>query len=248
MPNLTISAFTFNSQLINGHYQQHSNRELMSRRKRPRTPTPGHYLGLKSTRDTGYHGDRGRYRGGGHGRDDYGYRRSPRRSPYRGSRDFSPRHSPYGGRSRRERSRSRYYSPYKLHEFAQSQLFEYRAQSEEDRAAKQLEVNLLIDEVERAQSRLYSLEREKDRRTRVPVAKVYHRKKQSQNESELSRIQMDEHKGLVDRFAEQMDKIKSLKALVEKCQKKSQELQIVLEMHGQEHFSNRYYWVDNYFI
>nr|KYP66640.1 putative RNA-binding protein C25G10.01 [Cajanus cajan] len=84
-----------------------------SRRKRPRTPTPGHYLGLKSTRDYGYRGDRGRYRGGGSGRDDYGYRRSPpRRSPYRGGRDYSPRHSPYGGRSRRERSRSIPYSPY----------------------------------------------------------------------------------------------------------------------------------------
>ncbi|XP_057469983.1 serine/arginine-rich splicing factor SR45a [Actinidia eriantha] len=80
-----------------------------SRRKRPRTPTPGHYLGLKSTRDHGYRGDRGRYRGS---RDDYGYRRSPRRSPYRGGRDYSPRRSPYGGRSRRERSRSLPYSPY----------------------------------------------------------------------------------------------------------------------------------------
>ncbi|KAK3007249.1 hypothetical protein RJ639_016149 [Escallonia herrerae] len=49
----------------------------------------------------------------------------------------------------------------KLHELAQSQLFEYRAQSEEDRAAKQSEVNLLMDEVERAQTRLLSLEREK---------------------------------------------------------------------------------------
>lgn len=49
----------------------------------------------------------------------------------------------------------------KLHEFAQSQLFDFRAQSEEDRAAKQSEVNLLMDEVERAQSRLLSLEREK---------------------------------------------------------------------------------------
>ncbi|PPE01569.1 hypothetical protein GOBAR_DD01400 [Gossypium barbadense] len=49
----------------------------------------------------------------------------------------------------------------KLHELAQSQLFELRAQSEEDRAAKQSEVNLLMDEVERAQTRLYSLEREK---------------------------------------------------------------------------------------
>ncbi|KAI5660172.1 hypothetical protein M9H77_28965 [Catharanthus roseus] len=49
----------------------------------------------------------------------------------------------------------------KLHELAQSQLFEVRAQSEEERAAKQSEVNLLMDEVERAQSRLVSLEREK---------------------------------------------------------------------------------------
>ncbi|GAA0145435.1 RNA metabolism protein [Lithospermum erythrorhizon] len=88
-----------------------------SRRKRPRTPTPGHYLGLPSSRrDERRGGDRGRYRGGS-GRDDYGYRRSPRRSPYGGGRDFSPRRSPprrsppYGGRSRRERSRS--YSPYR---------------------------------------------------------------------------------------------------------------------------------------
>ncbi|KAJ8545703.1 hypothetical protein K7X08_018286 [Anisodus acutangulus] len=57
-------------------------------------PTPGHYLGLQSTRGDGYRGDRGRYRG----RDDYGYRRSPRRSPYRGGRDYSPRRSPYAGK------------------------------------------------------------------------------------------------------------------------------------------------------
>ncbi|GFP83311.1 protein casp [Phtheirospermum japonicum] len=49
----------------------------------------------------------------------------------------------------------------KLHEFAQSQLFELRAQSEEERAAKQSEVNLLMDEVDQAQTRLLSLEREK---------------------------------------------------------------------------------------
>ncbi|XVF62247.1 hypothetical protein PTKIN_Ptkin08bG0201900 [Pterospermum kingtungense] len=77
-----------------------------SRRKRARTPTPGHYLGLKNTRDHG-RGDRGRHRGDRGDRDDYGYRRSPRRSPYRG-RDHSPRYSPRGGRGRRERS----YSPY----------------------------------------------------------------------------------------------------------------------------------------
>ncbi|KAL3646053.1 hypothetical protein CASFOL_011233 [Castilleja foliolosa] len=49
----------------------------------------------------------------------------------------------------------------KLHEFAQSQLFELRAQSDEERAAKQSEVNLLMDEVDQAQTRLLSLEREK---------------------------------------------------------------------------------------
>jgi homeobox protein cut-like len=80
----------------------------------------------------------------------------------------------------------------KLHESAQSQLFELRTQSglfpsfvtfilwlghtiflnilvnwripllsEEDKTAKEAEVNLLLDEVERAQARLISLEREK---------------------------------------------------------------------------------------
>uniref|UniRef100_A0A3Q7FID5 RRM domain-containing protein n=1 Tax=Solanum lycopersicum TaxID=4081 RepID=A0A3Q7FID5_SOLLC len=85
-----------------------------SRRKRPRTPTPGHYLGLKNARGDGFRGDRGGDRGRYRGREDYGrledygYQRSPpRRLPYR---DYSPRRSPYGGRSRRERSRS--YSPY----------------------------------------------------------------------------------------------------------------------------------------
>ncbi|KAI4324638.1 hypothetical protein MLD38_030107 [Melastoma candidum] len=59
----------------------------------------------------------------------------------------------------------------KLHELAQSQLFEIRAQSEEDGAAKQSEFNLLMDEVERAQTRLLSLEREKEQlRSRVESA------------------------------------------------------------------------------
>ncbi|KAG6546451.1 hypothetical protein Mapa_011999 [Marchantia paleacea] len=50
----------------------------------------------------------------------------------------------------------------RLHEFGQSQLFELRAQSEEERAAKQSELNLLTDEVDRAEARLISLEREKE--------------------------------------------------------------------------------------
>ncbi|XP_072962512.1 uncharacterized RNA-binding protein C25G10.01 [Typha angustifolia] len=73
-----------------------------SRRKRPRTPTPGNYLGLKNSRDTRDRHDRGRNRGG-YGRDEYGggYRRSPRRSPYRGGRDYSPYGSPDRGYGRR---------------------------------------------------------------------------------------------------------------------------------------------------
>ncbi|CAN8229235.1 unnamed protein product [Cochlearia groenlandica] len=82
-----------------------------SRRKRPRTPTPGHYLGLKSTRETDreVRGSRRRHSD----RDDYERRRSPprreystrddRRSP---RRDYSPPRD--GRRSKRDRS----YSPH----------------------------------------------------------------------------------------------------------------------------------------
>ncbi|KAJ0251059.1 hypothetical protein HA466_0134510, partial [Hirschfeldia incana] len=76
-----------------------------SRRKRPRTPTPGHYLGLKSSRDDDR--DSRSSRGRHYDRDDSRHRRSPPR------RDFSPRdhrrRSPRGGgrSSRRDRS----YSP-----------------------------------------------------------------------------------------------------------------------------------------
>ncbi|CAF1952104.1 unnamed protein product [Brassica napus] len=77
-----------------------------SRRKRPRTPTPGHYLGLKNDRD---HGGRDRDRGSHYGRDDYGDRRSARRPPLRGRRDYSP--PPRRERSRRDRSYSPYGSP-----------------------------------------------------------------------------------------------------------------------------------------
>ncbi|XP_047321035.1 serine/arginine-rich splicing factor SR45a-like [Impatiens glandulifera] len=64
-----------------------------SRRKSARTPTPGRYLGMNNSRDHGY---RGRSRGG---RDDYGYRRSPRRSSYEVGRgrdrdhNYSPKRS-----------------------------------------------------------------------------------------------------------------------------------------------------------
>lgn len=50
----------------------------------------------------------------------------------------------------------------KLHEYGQTQLFDLHTQSEEISAAKQSELNLLTDEVERAQARLMSLEREKE--------------------------------------------------------------------------------------
>uniref|UniRef100_A0A7N0RC70 RRM domain-containing protein n=1 Tax=Kalanchoe fedtschenkoi TaxID=63787 RepID=A0A7N0RC70_KALFE len=98
-----------------------------SRRKRPRTPTPGHYLGLSNSREGRGGGDRHRLRRD----DDYEYRRPLRRSPpyqgggrvhsppYHSGREYSPlprRSPPYSGRSRRERTRSpppysRYGSP-----------------------------------------------------------------------------------------------------------------------------------------
>ncbi|KAF8095532.1 hypothetical protein N665_0330s0014 [Sinapis alba] len=84
-----------------------------SRRKRPRTPTPGHYLGLKSSRDNDR--DSRSSRGRHCDRDDSGHRRSPRRdfSPRdherrRSPRDHERRRSPRGGRSSR---RDRSYSP-----------------------------------------------------------------------------------------------------------------------------------------
>eukprot|EP00246_Nothoceros_aenigmaticus_P008806 TRINITY_DN2387_c0_g1_i2.p1 TRINITY_DN2387_c0_g1~~TRINITY_DN2387_c0_g1_i2.p1 ORF type:complete len:320 (-),score=80.74 TRINITY_DN2387_c0_g1_i2:444-1403(-) len=49
-----------------------------------------------------------------------------------------------------------------LHDSGQSQLFELRAQTEEERAGKQAEVTLLTDEIDKVQSRLLSVEREKD--------------------------------------------------------------------------------------
>ncbi|XP_042468017.1 serine/arginine-rich splicing factor SR45a-like [Zingiber officinale] len=82
-----------------------------SRRGRARTPTPGKYLGVASTRD-GRRGERDRYFGG-YSRDDYGggYQRSPRHSPYRGGHEYSPQRSPYYD-SRYRRGRSRSFSPY----------------------------------------------------------------------------------------------------------------------------------------
>lgn len=70
----------------------------------------------------------------------------------------------------------------KLHELAQSQMFELRAQSDEDTAAKQSEVNLLMDEVERAQTRLLTIEREKGLlRSKLQNANEESRNKMSDN-------------------------------------------------------------------
>lgn len=83
-----------------------------SRRKRPRTPTPGNYLGVKSTREFGSSNHGHERRRGYNDRYGYSSRRSPRPSPYRDGRMYSPRRSPYrGGGSKRERSRTPPYSP-----------------------------------------------------------------------------------------------------------------------------------------
>ncbi|KAH7281665.1 hypothetical protein KP509_36G057600 [Ceratopteris richardii] len=90
-----------------------------AKRRRPRTPTPGAYLGVRaslrgSARGYGRDYDRDRDRD----RDGYSSRRSPRYSPYRSSRDRdwdrerSPRYSRRGSYGR-DRSRSPLYSPYR---------------------------------------------------------------------------------------------------------------------------------------
>ncbi|XP_068658777.1 protein CASP-like [Aristolochia californica] len=120
----------------------------------------------------------------------------------------------------------------KLHEFAQTQLFEIRAQSEEERAAKQAEVNLLMDEVERAQTRLLSLEREKgllrsqlqatneeseDRRSDTLDSNAVLESSLSAKEKIISELNMELHNletTLSDEREQHMNEIKKLNALL----------------------------------
>ncbi|GLJ49086.1 hypothetical protein SUGI_1035530 [Cryptomeria japonica] len=97
----------------------------------------------------------------------------------------------------------------RLHEFGQSQLFEFRAQSDEDRAANQSELNLLTDEVERAQARLSSLEREKE-----------------QLRSQLQAVNTQETQ---DKEREELDTSKSLEASLSAKEK------IISELHAELH-------------
>ncbi|CAM6021364.1 unnamed protein product [Sphagnum balticum] len=91
-----------------------------AKRKRARTPTPGAYLGARAAMQShsrGYGGDHG---GRDNGRDGYSSRRAPYsgRDSWEGGRGGGRdggrdrEHSPYRG-SRRERSRSPHYSPYR---------------------------------------------------------------------------------------------------------------------------------------
>ncbi|XP_056848795.1 serine/arginine-rich splicing factor SR45a-like [Raphanus sativus] len=93
-----------NQTLLDGRYIKVEK----SRRKRPRTPTPGQYLGLKSSRDNEKDRDGRSSRGNHDDRDDSRQRLSPKRhySP-RGERN-SPRrdHSPRDGRESPRHDRS----------------------------------------------------------------------------------------------------------------------------------------------
>ncbi|KAG8483109.1 hypothetical protein CXB51_022069 [Gossypium anomalum] len=106
----------------------------------------------------------------------------------------------------------------KLHELAQSQLFELRAQSEEDRAAKQSEVNLLMDEVERAQTRLFSLEREKGLlRSQLQSANEESENKRSSKEKIISELNMELHNietTLSNERVQHVNEIKKLNSLL----------------------------------
>ncbi|KAK6937028.1 hypothetical protein RJ641_034058 [Dillenia turbinata] len=55
----------------------------------------------------------------------------------------------------------------------------------------------------------------------------------------LLSAKINEHKSIADKCAEQIVEIKSLKTLIEKMQKEKMELQIFLDMHGQEIYDNR---------
>ncbi|XP_062029469.1 protein CASP [Rosa rugosa] len=120
----------------------------------------------------------------------------------------------------------------KLHELAQSQLFEVRAQSEEEKATKQSEVNLLMDEVERAQTRLLSLEMEKGHlRSKLQSANEETENKKSDNldsnsilenslsakEKIIAELNMELHNietTLSNEREEHMNEIKKLNALL----------------------------------
>ncbi|GAB2209540.1 hypothetical protein Droror1_Dr00026758 [Drosera rotundifolia] len=135
----------------------------------------------------------------------------------------------------------------KLHELAQSQLFELRAESEEERAAKQSELNLLMDEVERAQSRLLSLEREKGLlRSQLQTADEESEKKKSDSlysdgmlensltakEKIISELHMELHNiesTLANERNQHIDEIKKLKLQLSEKEVALQEMKEELE-------------------
>ncbi|KAK6921140.1 CASP, C-terminal [Dillenia turbinata] len=140
----------------------------------------------------------------------------------------------------------------KLHELAQSQWFELRAQSEEDRAAKQSEVNLLMDEVERAQTRLFSLEREKGLlRSQLRAANDENGNKSSDNldsttilenslnakERIISELNTELHNiesTLSNEREQHINDIKKLKALLNEKEAALEEMKKVLQLRPTE--------------
>ncbi|GAB4860971.1 hypothetical protein Ancab_036131 [Ancistrocladus abbreviatus] len=135
----------------------------------------------------------------------------------------------------------------KIHELAQSQLFELRAQSEEERAAKQSELNLLMDEVERAQSRLLSLEREKgllrsqlqtadketeNRKSDILDSNSILESSLSAKEKIISELHMELHNietALADEREQHINEIKRLKAMLNEKEVALEELRRELQ-------------------
>ncbi|GLU19552.1 hypothetical protein SLE2022_357980 [Rubroshorea leprosula] len=64
-------------------------------------------------------------------------------------------------------------------------------------------------------------------------------REEAQSLKALLNTKSNEQKHLVDKCAEQMTQIKTMKGLVEKLQKENLELQIFLDMYGQEGYDNR---------
>ncbi|CAL9117939.1 unnamed protein product [Musa textilis] len=76
-------------------------------------------------------------------------------------------------------------------------------------------------------------------RSKLAASEALALRKEADSLRPLLNRRISEHKILSDKYAEEMVEIKSLKALVDKLEKEKQELQFIMDMHGQECLDTR---------
>ncbi|CAL9762324.1 unnamed protein product [Musa acuminata subsp. burmannicoides] len=76
-------------------------------------------------------------------------------------------------------------------------------------------------------------------RSKLAASEALALRKEADSLRPLLNRRISEHKVLSDKYAEEMVEIKSLKALVDKLEKEKQELQFIMDMHGQECLDTR---------